>query len=70
MAKKFKFRKNNGEWCHYKLRDELTDAISRLTNRDSLEIKIECNHEETWVENGVKICKDCGEQLEVTSFRD
>lgn len=29
-----------------------------------------CPHPETWVDNGIKICKVCQKHLEVTSFRD
>jgi 3-polyprenyl-4-hydroxybenzoate decarboxylase len=29
-----------------------------------------CQHTDTWVDNGIKICKTCQKHLEVTSYRD
>jgi len=38
--------------------------------RDMWEIKLRCSHDDTFVDCGVRICKRCGDALEVTSFRD
>lgn len=35
-----------------------------------LEIRRECPHKNTWNDDGIKTCHLCGEQLEVTSYRD
>ena len=50
----------------------LKKEISKLGKgvTETLEIKRFCDHENTFVDDGVKCCKDCGEQLEVTSWRD
>lgn len=37
---------------------------------ETYEIRLLCDHKDTWVESGIKTCKRCGEQLEVTSWRD
>ena len=66
----YKIRKNDGKWHHMNGMDGLMSAIFSLGSQDTLELKQECFHDETWVDNGIKICKNCGEQLEVTSWRD
>lgn len=48
----------------------LMHTIFSLGPKDTLEIKQRCDHKKTWVDNGIRTCKDCGEQLEVTSYRD
>lgn len=37
---------------------------------ETYEIRLICEHTETWNDHGIKTCKRCGEQLEVTSWRD
>jgi hypothetical protein len=37
---------------------------------DEIIVRLECDHKNTWVENGIKRCKDCGDELEITSYRD
>jgi len=60
--------------CHqWKSTDSLKvieREISKLTPGDVLEIEIDCPHKNTWVDQGIKICKECGAHLEVTSWRD
>ena len=68
---KYKFRTSlTGKWKTGKTKKDLDRAISHLYIRDTLEIKVECTHKNTWVDGGILWCKDCGEDLEVTSFRD
>lgn len=33
-------------------------------------VKEACPHTDTWVDNGIRICKMCQKHLEVTSYRD
>ena len=66
----YKVRKSNGKWRAMQGLDDLAYALYDLSLRDTLEVKPVCDHTKTWVDSGIKICKDCGEQLEVTSFRD
>lgn len=66
----YQYRKNDGKWRRFDSLDDLADAIFSLGPRDTIEIKQKCDHEDTWVDNGIKICKTCGKHLEVTSFRD
>ena len=48
--------------------EQLQKMLSYPTDR--LTIAPLCSHPETFVDHGVRICKRCQEDLEVTSFRD
>lgn len=50
--------------------DDLADAIYDLGPRGTIEIKQVCEHEKTWNDHGIRTCENCGQQLEVTSYRD
>ena len=67
---KIEIRANDGKWHLMRSLDSLMSAIFALGPKDTLEIRKRCLHNDTWVESGIKTCKDCGRQLEVTSFRD
>lgn len=47
----------------------LEREIDKLTVGDALDIMVHCDHKTTWNDGGIKTCKDCGFQLEVTSYR-
>lgn len=57
-------------WRPVKSQKTLLGAISRMGPADEITIRKDCEHKNTWVDNGIRICKDCQEHLEVTSFRD
>ena len=66
----FKIRKSNGKWRAMQGLDDLVFALDQLSPADTLEVKQVCEHKNTWVGNGIRRCKDCWEELEVTSYRD
>ncbi len=39
-------------------------------NKDSFVIRLPCNHDETYNDEGIEYCKVCGDYLQVTSYRD
>lgn len=66
----FQYRIDDGTW--HRIRDfhALSGAIFSMGPKETMEIRQVCNHKKTWVDNGIRICKDCGQHLEVTSYRD
>lgn len=58
------------KWKVTESESDIGEAICDLLPSETLEVKLLCEHEETWVDNGVRICKKCQEHLEVTSWRD
>lgn len=46
------------------------DLIVVDSNMYSRAYQKSCKHSMTYVNNGIRICSDCGNQLEVTSYRD
>jgi hypothetical protein len=64
----YQYRKNDGEWLRLESIDDFFEAIYSLGKRDTLKIRVECDHDATWIDHGIKICKDCGEHLAVTSY--
>jgi hypothetical protein len=66
----YQYRKNDGKWRRVESMDDLADAIYDLGPRGTIEIKQVCEHEKTWNDHGIRTCENCGQQLEVTSYRD
>lgn len=62
-----RFDKN---WQIVQTMGPLMDAIMSLRPTDSLEIRDHCEHKNTYVQDGVRSCRDCGDTIEVTSYRD
>ncbi len=60
---------NESVWCKATL-EGLRDVLGRMTLKDTVEVRLECHHHNTFNESGIKTCKDCGKQLEVTSWRN
>lgn len=58
------------KWHIAESESDIGKAIGDLLPSETLEVKLVCDHEKTFVDNGTRICKSCGEQLEVTSWRD
>ncbi len=59
-----------GKWKTTSSLKVLEREIDKLGIGDALDIMFHCNHKKTWNDRGIKTCKDCGTQLEVTSYRD
>lgn len=57
-------------WSIIESENDIGAVICDLLPSETLEVKLVCEHEKTFVDNGTRICKSCGEQLEVTSWRD
>ena len=70
MNRTYKVRINNDDWIRHQSVEDLREIFSGLTARDIIQTKLECKHNKTWVENGVRICERCNEHLEITTFRD
>jgi hypothetical protein len=64
----YRYRLNHArEWTTIK---DYNLHLDDLKPTDRLEIALACEHETTHVQDGIKSCLVCGEQLEVTSYRD
>jgi hypothetical protein len=59
----------DNEW-HNTTFQELKQVLRNASPTDRYEVRKECNHKDTFIDGGIKICKRCGEHLEVTSWRD
>lgn len=47
------------------------DFLKQLTNlADTYEVRLICTHDDIFVGDGIRVCKSCKEQLEITSYRD
>ena len=67
---KFRYRKQfNEEWNTAKSLDDLAYVIQRLHPIERLEIRVSCDHKNTHVQDGIRSCKNCGDTIEVTSYR-
>jgi hypothetical protein len=53
----------------FKVLEKEIAKLGRGSN-DVLEIRRFCEHRNKWSDQGIITCKDCGEQLEITSYRD
>lgn len=70
----YKIRKSDrnwdGKWKTVKSRNDIMSIISGLSPSETLEVKRVCDHKNTFIDSGIRVCKDCQEHLEVTSWRD
>lgn len=60
------------DWVEYDADnlDSFFKMLSKSAPSDSYEIRLFCDHSDTFVENGIRICKKCGDSLAVTTYRD
>jgi len=52
---------STGMWCK-------VEDVMKIINE--LKFKNSCLHNDTFTENGIKICKQCNTHIEITSYRD
>ena len=70
---KFRFKHwKSDKWVSTSSMKVLEKAISKLGQGglEIIEVRKDCSHKDTFVDDGIRCCKLCGEQLEVTSYRD
>jgi hypothetical protein len=72
MKIQYKLWKDDGGWKTTTSMKVLEKEISKLGRgvHDIIEIRMPCDHKNTYIDSGIKVCKTCGEHLEVTSYRD
>ena len=70
---KFSFKHSTDyKWTTTTSLEVLEKAIAKLGigGQETIEVKRCCEHKKTWNNGGIKTCNQCGEQLEVTTYRD
>lgn len=66
-----RYRKSFAEkWETTDSESDIGQILCRIGPTESLEIRLDCQHEDTFVVDGLRQCKNCLDILEVTSYRD
>ena len=68
---KVRYKKQfDNEWKVSSLYVSVEAIVAKLHPTETLQIRVACEHKDTYVQDGIRSCRTCGDTIEVTSYRD